>query len=87
MGWLRKKQQRLEPKPKNDYTPVVQSLLDEVNKFQAEKNRRLREGERYSSESMVILDHGQSQVLRKLIHEIGVLPVLDDQTGLWKLFQ
>lgn len=83
----RKQQQQPEPKPKEDYTPVVQGLLREVNKFQAEKTRRLRSGEQYCSKSMVILDHRQSEVLKKLIHEVGVTPVFDDQTGQWTLFR
>jgi hypothetical protein len=81
---FRRKQQQPESMPKDDYTPLVQSLLDEVNRLQREEYRQLRASQR-SSESLVILDHRKSEILRTLIHEIGVTPVIGDG-GLWKLY-
>jgi hypothetical protein len=87
MDLFRRKQPQPEPQPKGDYTPLVQELLDEANKLQREILRRIRAGERRSSKSVLILNDRQAQILRTLIHEIGVLPVVDDATGMWKLFR
>jgi hypothetical protein len=75
------------PKSDEDEKPLVEKLMDEVNGYQREMYRRLRAGERPSSPSMVILDHRQSAVLKSLLHDIGVTPVIDDKSGFWYLYK
>jgi hypothetical protein len=82
---LGKKVQQPVAQPKDEYVSPVQGKLDELNRHQRERNRRLRMGERRSSVSMVVLDHRETELLRELIHEIGVTPVVGDD-GLWTLF-
>jgi hypothetical protein len=86
MSFLKKKQPEAPAVPKSDETPLVETLMDEVNGYQREMYRRLRTGERPSSPTMVILNHRQSAVLKSLLHDIGVTPVMDHR-GFWYLYE
>jgi hypothetical protein len=81
-----KKVRQPAAQPKHDDESPVRVKLDELNRHQRERNRRSRMGERRSSVSMVVLDHRETELLRELIHEMGVTPVVGDD-GLWTLFQ
>lgn len=73
------------PKQERSQGPVEQTLA-QLNRIQREIYQRLRTGERLCSESILILDHKAAELKRKLLHEMGVFPVVDHNTGLWKLY-
>jgi hypothetical protein len=84
MSFLKKQIQPVAA-PKNDHASVIDVKFADLNHVQRERTRRLLAGERRSSLSMVILDHRHSELLQELIHEMKVIPVIDDH-GVWTLF-
>lgn len=75
------------PPPKEETPPtLIDDLLRQLNRIQAEKFRRIKRGERPYQKSMLLLDNEQSEILKRLYHDIGVLPVINHHTGVWYLF-
>jgi len=87
MGLFKTKQVQVVARPKSDYVPVVQTVLDEVNSLQREIYVRLRGGDRPGSVSMLVLDNRQSELLRQLVHDFAVMPVIDRKSGYWYLYE
>ena len=85
MSWFSKKQ---EPQPKDEpeeHSPVQESL-DRLNHLNDDVMSRIKHGARWADDSKVILEWEATQEQRKLLHEYGVIPVVDQKTGKWKLF-
>jgi hypothetical protein len=79
MSFFKKSQRPLQmPKQAEEEVGPVQETLNELNAIRREVHRRLRAGERRSSLTMVILDDKRTTLIRRLIHDMGVTPVLDD---------
>lgn len=79
-----------EPQPKDEPEEVsaVQETLDRLNAYSTESMRRLKNGAKWGDPSIMMLEWKASQEQAKLLHEHGVIPVVDDtsKTGKWKLF-
>ena len=75
-----------EPQPKDEPTglDMVAEKLAEMNRLQAAEHRYKRDGSHIMTNA--ILGDRQTTIWRELVHEYDVLPVHDEKTGRWTLF-
>ncbi|MFL5628744.1 MAG: hypothetical protein ACJ788_24450 [Ktedonobacteraceae bacterium] len=80
MGWFGKKHEEPAPKQEPDEPNYVQQRLDEMNRLESNWHPKA------PTASKAIIGHKVNEIQRELLHESGVIPVVDQKTGKWKLF-
>lgn len=88
MFGLGKKHEEPQPKDEREEIPdvEVEQSLAQLNYLNDEASQRMRRGAKRSDASVMILMHKAYEQQRKLLHELDVIPVVDEKTGRWKLF-
>ena len=77
--WQRQ-QEESEPKQEPDEPDYVQQRIDEMNRLESSWYPKA------PTASKAIIGHKVNEIQRELLHELGVIPVVDQKTGKWKLF-